>query len=66
VTKEIDRCVMVTRPQVGGIERDVDVLRAIQRERGGNLGIGLVVCTSGSMAVGDEVQDLGPTPATDA
>ncbi len=33
VSKQIDRCVMTTRPQPGGIERDLDVLRTINRER---------------------------------
>ena len=32
VGKEIDRCVIVTRPQPGGIDRDLDVLRTIHRE----------------------------------
>jgi uncharacterized protein YcbX len=60
VVKEIGRCVMVTRPQIGGVERDVDVLRSINRERDGNLGIALRVRTPGAVAVGDEVEDLGP------
>ncbi len=55
VQKPIDRCVMVTRPQPGGIERDLGVLRAINRERGGNLAIGALVATPGSVAVGDEL-----------
>ena len=62
VVKEIGRCVMVTRPQAGGIERDVDVLRTINRERDGNLGIALRVRTPGAVAVGDEVEDLGLSP----
>jgi uncharacterized protein YcbX len=55
VQKHIDRCVMVTRPQPGGIERDLEVLRTITRERAGNLGIGALVRTAGVMSVGDEV-----------
>ena len=55
VGKEIDRCVMVTRPQPGGIERDLDVLRTIIRERAGNLGIGALVTTAGRVSVGDPV-----------
>jgi uncharacterized protein YcbX len=53
VVKEIDRCVIVTRPQPGGIDRDLDVLRTIHRERAGNLGIGALVRTPGRVAVGD-------------
>ena len=62
VVKLIDRCVMVTRPQFGGIERDLDVLRTIHRERDGNLGIALVVRAPGRVAVGDAVEILGPVP----
>jgi len=56
VAKQIDRCVMVTRPQVGGVERDLGVLRTINAERAGNLGIGCGVVRTGRIAVGDEVQ----------
>ena len=55
VTKPIDRCVMTTRPQPGGIERNLDVLRTINAERGGMLGIGTLVVTGGEVRVGDEV-----------
>lgn len=55
VVKEIDRCVMVTRPQPG-LERDLDVLRTVHRERGGNLGVGALVTRPGSLAVGDVVE----------
>lgn len=34
ITKRVGRCVMVTRPQPGAIEKDLDVLRSIHRERG--------------------------------
>jgi uncharacterized protein len=54
VTKQVDRCVMTTRPQPG-IDRDLDVLRTINKERGGNLAIGCVVVESGAIAVGDLV-----------
>jgi uncharacterized protein YcbX len=57
VTKQIDRCVMTTRPQPG-IERDLDVLRAINRDRGGNLAIGAIVTQAGVIAVGDHVELL--------
>jgi hypothetical protein len=55
VQKQIDRCVMTTRPQPGGIERDLDVLRTIQRERGGFLAIGALVGRSGVLRTGDDV-----------
>jgi uncharacterized protein len=55
VLKRIDRCVMVTRPQPGGIERDTSVLKTINRERNSCLGIGMVVTTPGTIALGDEL-----------
>jgi len=53
VGMRIERCVMTTRPQVGGIDRDLSVLRTIARERGGCLAIGAVVATPGDVSVGD-------------
>jgi uncharacterized protein YcbX len=58
VSKQIDRCVMTTREQPGGIERDIDVLRTINRERANNLGIGTLVVTPGAVRVGDQVEPL--------
>jgi uncharacterized protein YcbX len=58
VRKEIDRCVMTTRPQPGGIERDLSILKTINAERDGNLGIGGLVVRPGRLAVGDEVTRL--------
>ena len=58
VAKPIDRCVMVTRPQIDGVERDLDVLRTIHAERAGNLGIGCGVVRTGRIAIGDEVKVL--------
>jgi uncharacterized protein YcbX len=58
VSKPIDRCVMTTRAQPGGIERDVDVLRTIIRERANNLGIATLVRTPGTVRVGDAVEPL--------
>ncbi len=55
VSKEIDRCVMVTRPQPDGIDRDLDVLRTIHATRGGNLGVGLLVSSPGTIKVGDVI-----------
>lgn len=58
VTKRIDRCVMVTRPQPDGIERDLDVLKRINAARSGSLGIGAVVRSPGRIAVGDLLAPL--------
>jgi uncharacterized protein YcbX len=53
VTKQIARCVMTTRAQPGGIERDLDVLRTIVRERAACLAIGALLLESGRVHVGD-------------
>ena len=53
VHRRLGRCVMTTRPQPGGVEQDLDVLRTINRERGGCLAAGSVVRQPGSAAVGD-------------
>lgn len=55
VLKQIDRCVMVTRPQRDGIDRDLDVLKAINNDRASFLAIGAVIDTPGRIAVGDEL-----------
>ena len=55
VVKQVDRCVMVTRPQPGGIGRDNGVLKTIHRERDGCLAIGALVARTGTVAVGDEL-----------
>ncbi len=55
VTKPIDRCVMVARPQPGGIDLDLDVLRTINRDRGTTLGSGALVAQPGRVALGDEL-----------
>ena len=60
VVKRIDRCVMVTRPQPGGIERDLDVLRTIARDRGLTLAVGSLVVRPGSIQVGDTVEVMDP------
>lgn len=52
----LERCVMTTRPQPGGIERDLDVLRRIARERGACLAVGALVTRSGTVRVGDELR----------
>jgi uncharacterized protein YcbX len=58
VRKQISRCVMTTRPQPGGIERDLDVLRTINREHGGMLCIGALVVEPGRLAVGDALRPV--------
>jgi len=58
VGKRISRCVMVTRAQPGGIERDRDVLREIAGERDNLLAIGATVIAAGEVAVGDELKPL--------
>jgi uncharacterized protein YcbX len=58
VRRRLGRCVMTTRPQPGGIERDLDVLRTINRERDGYLAVGSVVIQPGRMAVGDPITDV--------
>jgi uncharacterized protein YcbX len=53
VGMRIKRCVMTTRPQPGGIERDLEVLRTLARERDARLAIGGLVATPGRVRVGD-------------
>src|ERR687893_737365 len=53
VRDPIPRCVMVTRPQPGGIARDTSVLKRIHRELDGELAIGAVVRGGGAVRVGD-------------
>lgn len=55
ITKRVGRCVMVTRPQPGGLEKDLDVLRSIHRERDGKIAVGASVTISGRVNIGDEV-----------
>ncbi len=56
--KNVDRCVVVTRPQPDGIERDLDVLKTVNAELDGNLGVGGTIDTPGRIAVGDHVSTL--------
>jgi uncharacterized protein YcbX len=53
VSKRIERCVMTTRAQAGGVERDLDVLRTILHERDGCLAVGALVEQPGVVSVGD-------------
>ena len=60
VTKQIARCVMVTRPQPAvddesALDRDLDVLRTINRDRESLLGIGALVANPGRVALGDAI-----------
>ena len=55
VVKQVDRCVMVTRPQPGGVGRDTGVLKTIHRQRDGYLAVGALVTRPGTVAVGDEL-----------
>lgn len=54
VRKPLDRCVMVTRPQLG-LDRDLEVLQRVVRERNNRLGVGAVVHQEGLITVGDVV-----------
>ena len=63
VVKRIGRCVMITRPQPGGIERDLDVFKEINRARDGCLAIGALVARAGTICVGDEVTPGGASAA---
>lgn len=56
VDMRIKRCVMTTRAQAGGIERDLDVLRTIARERGSYLAVGALVVGEGTIRVGDSMR----------
>ena len=53
VGHRMGRCVMTTRAQPGGIERDLNVLRTIARERDACLAVGALVARPGAVAVGD-------------
>jgi uncharacterized protein len=53
IGKRIGRCVMTTRPQPDGIERDLTVLRTIARERDACLAVGALVLRPGRVSVGD-------------
>lgn len=53
VGKQIDRCVITTRPQPDGIDRDLDVLRRVNADRQSMLGVGGLVREPGTVRVGD-------------
>ena len=56
VGKPIERCVMVTRPQPDGIEKDLGVLRTIAREQDTRLAVGALVSAPGTVTVGAEIE----------
>lgn len=59
------RCPMTTRPQ-NGLARDLDILKTINRDHGGNLGLYCTLARTGEVAVGDPVLLLPPDdPAAD-
>ncbi|MEO6654254.1 MAG: MOSC N-terminal beta barrel domain-containing protein [Ilumatobacteraceae bacterium] len=55
VREPIERCIMVSRAQPG-IDRDLEVLKTIIRERDNQLGMGAVVSSPGVISVGDELR----------
>jgi uncharacterized protein YcbX len=55
VLKRVGRCVMVTRPQPG-LDRDLDVLKSVLADHGGDLGVGGLVVKPGTIALGDELR----------
>ncbi len=60
VVKQVERCVVTTRPQpkLGSqdpLDRDLSVLKTINNELDGNLGVGSLVVTAGHISIGDEL-----------
>lgn len=67
VPKQIDRCVMTTRPQPpsdlgAAIDRDLSVLKTINAERATHLAIAMLVAETGTITLGDRVT-ASPTSA---
>ena len=58
LTAPIPRCVVVTRPQAGGLPRDTTVLKTVHRERGGVLAVGALVERPGAVVAGDPLAVL--------
>ena len=58
VGTRIERCVMTTRAQSGGLERDLDVMRTLARERDACLAVGALVAQAGTVSVGDTLTPL--------
>ncbi len=59
VGQRIERCVMTTRAQPGGLERDLNVMRTIARERDARLAVGALVSRGGTVRVGDVLDVSG-------
>ena len=55
IRQRVSRCVMITRAQAGGVDRDLSVLRAVARERGNCLAVGALVAGGGVVRIGDEL-----------
>jgi len=60
ITKPCSRCVMTTRPQPGGLDRELDVLRHVSRHQDGNVGTRATVVRPGVVREGDEVRMREP------
>jgi uncharacterized protein YcbX len=56
VVAAIPRCVMVTRPQPGGIARDNAVLKTLHREKAGLLAVGAGIVRPGTVRPGDVLE----------
>jgi uncharacterized protein YcbX len=56
IVEPIPRCVMVTRPQGGGIGRDTAVLKTVHRQYAGNLAVAALVHTPGTVHTGDVLE----------
>ena len=55
VTKGCTRCVMTTRAQPGGIERQLDILRHVIAVHDNQVGFRAAVTRAGAVRVGDTV-----------
>jgi hypothetical protein len=60
ITKPCSRCVMTTRPQPGGLDRQLDVLRHVSRHHDGNVGARAAVARPGVVREGDAVRTVEP------
>lgn len=60
IIKPCSRCVMTTRPQPGGLERELDVLRHVSSHHDGDVGARATVVRAGLLRVGEEVRILSP------
>lgn len=56
VHKACTRCVVTTREQRGGIPRQLDMLRHINRAHGGNFGVRAMVAREGPIVVGEQME----------